>query len=149
MISVKHASVLPTEVIDAIAKTIGAIGVSTGPYGTAVHVADDTSNDDLYAISDALNGYGTLPVSADKTTMTEGDADPVISCNDAAIAGDSDVGYVALLDGGLYDSGVESVVGGAVNLTLGSPVDGVYDIYIFRRSGNYASGGVTITVSEA
>ena len=95
-----------------------------------------------------FNNYDRLIVNSDKTVMTEGDTDPVISCNDVLIAGDSDVGYVALLDGIEYASGTTTVTAGEATLNLVSPVDGEYEIFLYRRTGNYASGSVTIIVSE-
>jgi hypothetical protein len=64
------------------------------------------------------------------------------------IASDSDVGYIVLLDGVEYASGTDAVSAGVADLTLASPVAGVYEIFIYRRLGNYASGSITITVSE-
>lgn len=138
-------------VINTIAKLIepNTYGTLGSPAGMRVHIPDATSQAKQDQIQSALDNYGALTVTADKTTMTEGDADPVVSCNDAAISGDATVGYAVLLDGQLYADGTDTVTAGSVSLTLSSPVNGVYDVYIYRKSGTYASGKVSITVNEA
>lgn len=149
--NIEHATWRPPLVTDHIARDIlggNTSGISTGPYGTIIHLLNEGQvyQDRAQGI---LDNWGGLTVTADKTTMTEGDADPVVSCNDAAISGDATVGYIVLLDGQLYADGTDTVTAGSVSLTLSSPVNGSYDVYIYRKSGTYASGKVTITVNEA
>ncbi len=151
MIDISHVTKLNPLVIDLIVREAipETIGLSTGSYGTIVHLPDDAEAADQALASDIMEAFGNLVVTADKTTMTEGDADPIITCADASISGDADVGYVVLLDGIEYASGIDTVDAGVVTLTLASPVAGVYEVFIYRQTGNYASGSVVITVSPA
>jgi len=126
----------------------GAVGVSTGPYGTILHLPDGVTAQQQSDAHSILSNYDSLTVNADKTTMTEGDVDPVVSCSDAVIANDADVSYIVLLDGVVYASGSTTVTAGVATLNLVSPVDGIYEIFIYRTTDNCASGSVTITVSE-
>ena len=140
--------VLPIVAIDLMARnilgdTISGVSVSSN---TRVHLIDDSQANQGKAQA-ILDNFDELLISADKTAMTEGDSDPVVSCHDALIADDSDVNYIVLLDGDDYASGMDTVVAGVVDLTLASPVAGVYEVFIYRTTGNYASGSVTITVN--
>ena len=148
MINIEQKTRLNSLVFDRIIRVgiPAVLGVSTGGYGTIVHLPDDTVDQGL--TTDIMDAFDTLVVTADKTAMAEGDADPVVSCNDVLIASDSDVGYIVLLDGVEYASGTDAVSAGVADLTLASPVAGVYEIFIYRRLGNYASGSITITVRE-
>jgi hypothetical protein len=143
-------AVANTQLLDPVAREglgVATSGVSVGGGSSRIHLLDDSqSNQDI--ANDILNNYDGLVVTADKTSMVEDDADPVISCADVMIASDSDVGYIVLLDGVEYASGTDAVSAGVADLTLASPVAGVYEIFIYRRLGNYASGSITITVSE-
>ena len=140
----------PAEALNQIARNaLGSAtsGISIGGGRSRIHLvnASPSNQDTANAI---LNNFGELIVSADKTTMNEGDADPIITCSDPAISGDSDLGYLVMLDGVEYDAGTDTVIGGSVSLTLVSPVAGVYEIFLYRHTGTYASGSVTITVNE-
>ena len=144
-------SALPVSFLDLAARQAlgeGTSGVSAGGGASRIHLLDASPANQKRA-SDVMNHFGALRVRADKTVMTEGEADPVISCHDAAIAGDTELGYLALLDNGIYAQGRDRVLSGRLSLTLGSPVAGVYAIYLYRRRGNYASGHARITVNEA
>ena len=143
-------TILNSDVIDTIARQalgMATSGISTSGRGTRIHLTNDAqeNSDKAQAIFDM---FGALLISADKTTMNEGDVDPVITCADANISLDANVGYVVLLDGQLYAKGTDVVVAGVVTLGLVAPIAGVYDIFIYRTSGNYASGFIRITVNE-
>jgi hypothetical protein len=148
MIDISINEPLTIAIVDTIARDVlGAdvAGVSVSD-NTWIHLLDDSqANQDIAQA--ILDNFGALVVTADKTTMIEGDAGPTISCNDALIAGDATVNYVVLLDGDDYASGTDVVTVGIADLTLASPVAGVYEIFLYRTSGNYASGSVTITVT--
>lgn len=138
--------------LDTVARAIlgsSTPGVSTRGNTAVILLHDSASGGDQVNANRILENWGTLVVSADKVTMAEGDADPVVSCADGAIASDGSVGYVVLQDGEVYDSGTDTLVGGESELTLSSPPAGVYDVSIYRLAGTYASGHVRITVSEA
>ena len=141
--------ILPIFAIDAIAReALGndISGVSVGST-TRIHLLSDSPSNQNVA-SALLNNFGNLSVNADKTVMNEGDADPVIICNDADIATDTEVSYLVLLDGEGFAEGIAPVTLGEVTLNLVAPLAGIYDIYIYRKRGNYASGSITIIVNE-
>lgn len=141
-------SALPVSFLDVAARhALGEAtsGVSAGGGTSRIHLLDASLTNQKRA-GDVLNHFGALRVTADKTTMTEGEADSVVSCHDAVIANDAELGYLALLDDEIYAQGRERVLSGRVSLTLDSPTAGVYVIYLYRRGGNYASGHVRITV---
>lgn len=142
-------SVLPIDIVDTVARNALASamsGVSVSDT-TRVHLLDDSqANQDI--ANAILSNYDGLEITANKTTMTEGDADPIITCADASISSDAEIGYVVLLDGEVYAEGTTTVTAGEATLNLVSPVDGGYQIFMYRIIGNYASGSVTITVSE-
>ena len=145
MIDLSLVSVIPPQVADVMLRDAypSAIGVSTGPYGTIFHLPDGSTTTTAQAI---LDGYGDLTVNADKTTMTEGDADPVITVD----SGDASLGWLVLDEtGDVYASGDDAPDGGTLTLNLVEPVAGVYRVFVFRKTGDYASGFVTITVNEA
>ncbi len=146
---ISKSIVANTTVLDATARAAlpsSVSGVSVNSV-SIIHLLDD-SQANQYTANAVLDAYGTLTVTADKTTLTEGGADPVITCNDALIAGDAEVGYVVLLDGEVYATGTDTVTSGVSELTLASPVAGKYEVFVYRISGNYASGSVNIIVSE-
>lgn len=139
---------LPISIVDTIARDALGVAVSgiSVADNTRIHLLIDSQvNQDM--ANDVLSNFGALSGNTDKTSMTEGDADPVVSCSDVLIASDTQIGYVVLWDGIEYASGTDAVVAGSVNLTLLSPIAGIYEIFIYRQTGNYASGSVTITVS--
>jgi len=125
---------------------VATSGVSTSG-GSIIHLIDESqANQDIAQA--ILDNYNTLTVTADKTTMVEGDADPVISCNDAAIVADASVFFVTLLDNVVYAEGTDTVTAGLAQLSLTSPVAGIYEIFMYRDNDTFASGFITITVNE-
>jgi len=115
---------------------------------TRIHLPDSAPASEQTTAQAILDQYETLPVSASATALTEGDADPTITCDDSVIAGDTEMGYVVLLDGDLYADGTTPVNSGEASLTLVSPVAGTYDVYVYRLTGDYASGSVQLIVEE-
>jgi len=150
MINIESATLYNAYFMDTALKGAinSAIGVSTGGYGTILHLPDDASVVQRERAQALFDNAGGLNLVASATVLNEGDADPTISCNDAVLSADSNVGYVVVLDGESYSSGTDTVTAGAVSLTLVDPVAGVYDVYIYRLSGTYAWGSVQITVNE-
>lgn len=150
MIDISTTQVMKATQVDAIVRAVNpnAFGVSTGGYGTHIHLPDDANSTVQQDAQNILDNYGSLSISASVTTLNEGDADPIVTCDDASISGDSDMGYVVLMDGDIYATGTASVVSGEATLNLVSPVAGEYEVFMYRLSGNYASGSVNITVSE-
>ncbi len=58
------------------------------------------------------------------------------------------MGYIVLLDGEVYAQGSDLVTTGVLTLTLSEPVAGVYSVFVYRKSGNYASATLQIVVNE-
>lgn len=121
-------------------------GVTTG-NGTTIHLLDESESAQATANS-ILDNWSTVTVTADTPVIDEGTGDVTITCDDALIADDTEVGYVVLLDGELYDSGTDVVTGNSVSLILTDPVDGTYEVYVYRLVDTFASGYVIITVNE-
>lgn len=146
MIHISRSTGYPGPVMDTMLRATvpTAIGVSTGSYGTILHLAGDSSPAYQTIANSLLDNYGGLTVNVDKTTMNEGDADPVITVS----SGDAELGYLVLLDGDEYDAGNVSVISGTATLNLVSPVAGAYQIFVYRKTGDYASGSVLIRVNE-
>lgn len=150
MINITTETIEQATIVDVIARLAipTTFGVSSGAYGSIIHLPDGVSAGDQTIAQSILDNWSSLTVTADKTVMNEGDADPVISCNDVAIVGDTNVYYVTLLDGEVYANGTDTVTAGLAQLTLSSPVAGVYETFIYRDNDTFASGSITITVNE-
>lgn len=146
MINISRSTAYPNPVMDTIlrATVSTAIGLSTGPYGTILHLEADASPTHQAIANNLLDNYGGLMVNVDKMTMNEGDADPVITISSS----DAGLGYIVLLDGDDYDTGDVAVIAGTATLNLVSPVAGAYQIFVYRKTGDYASGSVLIRVNE-
>ena len=115
------------------------IGVSTGPYGTVVHLQPIATTLEQIQVNNSLNNYNTLTLSYNPATR-------IVRCDDAAISGDGDVGFVVKRNDSIEDMGIEPLVAGTIELELPDVV-GRYDIFIYRRHGNFASGLITMEVS--
>ncbi len=146
MIDITRSQVYPIDVIDLMlkAQVTDAIGVSTGGYGTKLHLPEEASTSDQNKAQKIFDNWDNLNPSIDKTSMVVGDADPIITYDTA----DSEVGYVVLLDDDLYSEGMVEAIAGTATLELDSPEAGTYEIYVYRLAGNFASGSVSIIVSE-
>lgn len=150
MIDISGLTEVNVSVLDPILRDtniIGAnvIGISSGPYGTIVHLADAATAAQQNRALKSIEGWGSLNVSLDKNAMVVGDADPVAT---ASIA-DSDFVYVVLKDGQLYASGNDVTSGGTATVTLTDPEEGTYEVFMSRTGGNFANGSDTIVVSES
>lgn len=147
MVNILNSTRYNSELIDRLAKTAfgNSAGVSTGPYGTIIHVPDggnpETANE-LFA------GIGALAVTTDKSTLADDGVDTAtITCNAAAISGDAQVGYVVTHNGDPYSAGDAAVTAGVVELTLATALAGRYDVWLFRKQATYQSGSVVILAS--
>lgn len=146
MINITSEMHFPTDLMDTILRTAvaNAIGVSAGAYGTILHLPDNANTQQQADAQAILTHVGNLTVNADKTAMTEGDDDPIITVSSS----DAELGYYVLVDGEEYDSGMVAVVSGTATLNLVSPIAGVYQIYVYRTVNNFSSGSITVTVNE-
>lgn len=136
--------------LDAVAREAlgsGISGISTDALSARIHLLDESSGNQNIA-NMVLDNYGDLSLSADVITLTEGDADPIVTCADVRLLTDVEVGYIVLLDGEMYAKGTANVLAGEATLNLVSPVAGIFEVFVYRMMGDYASGSVQITVSE-
>lgn len=124
-------------------------GYNTSPFGCDIILYDTAPQADIDISQALLDNYNTLGVSASATIVIEGGLDPDITCSDVQILNDTDIGYVVLLGRQVYAAGSDSVTSGTATLTLVSAPPGDYTVFIYRLTGNYASGYVQITVNEA
>ncbi len=149
MLDINKDIVTSIDALNVITRAIlgdATAGVSTG-NGSTIHLVDESESAQAVANS-ILDNWSALPVTADSTTIDEGAGDVTITCVDVSIANDTDIGYVVLLDEGLYDAGTDTVTGGSASLILSQPVNGVYKVYMYRLVDNYLSGYAIITVNE-
>jgi len=150
MIDIQRTIAIQSPVVSNIADAVlteSAVSTNNSNH-TRIHLPDGATTAQQSIAQSILDNYGALPVSASATALSEGDSDPVMTCDDSSIVSDSDMGYVVLLDGDIYAEGTTSVDSGEATLTLVSPIAGVYEVFLYRRTGNYASGSIQITVSE-
>lgn len=137
--------------LDHIARQVmgrATSGISVGGGLSRIHLLNYSAANQRRA-SDILNHFNTLQLLETRTSMREGEADPVIRCRDQAIANDNEVGYLVLLDGEVFAQGLENVVSGVLSLTLSRPAAGSYRVFAYRLRGNHASACVQIVVQEA
>ncbi len=120
-------------------------GVSVGGGMSRIHLINHNLPEQQRA-SDALNHFGSLALSADKSSMRLGDADPVIRCADERIAADSRLAYLVLRDGEISAEGKLVVSGGQASLTLSAPEVGIHDVFLYQLAGQFASGSLRIRV---
>lgn len=147
MIDITAESVFNIVALDGLARAVlggDTPGVSVGTAST-IHLVDSASSAKQNQAQKIFDNWGNLSPSASVSSMVVGDSDPTIT----QTSSDDELAYVVTLDGGLYSSGTVEVVAGTATLTLVDPEAGVYDIYLARVAGNFASGYTTITVSES
>ena len=147
MISVANSTQYNSTIVDTMVKAIISVatGVSTGPYGTIIHVLDGGQ---VQPANEVFAGIGALAVTTDKSTIVANGSDTAtVNCNAPSISGDATVGYVVTLDGNPYSTGTTPVSAGAVQLTLNTVVAGRYDIHLYRLNPTYQSGTVVVTAS--
>lgn len=136
--------------LDAVARAVlgnATCGVSTGP-DARIHLVSENMPEQQRA-SDVLHNFGMLQVTASATSLREDDADPVITCADAAIAADSQIGYLVLRDEDEWKRGQLAIVDGACSLTLTPSSAGSYTVLLYRLRGNFASATVEIRIEAA
>lgn len=137
MINIDNQALINAELIDPVLRAkYGAdiIGVSSGGYGTIVHVVDSANLSIQGGISDLLTQWDNLAVNASKTQIIANGVDEtVITCG--ALGNDFD--YTVINPAG-------GTVSGAVNdgtLELSGYYIGVYTVIIYSGS---QSGIITI-----
>ena len=137
--------------LDAVARAaLGAAtcGVSAGGDRSRIHLLNYNRPEQQRA-SDVLNHFGTLQLSATVSRLTAGDTDPVISIRADMIAGDSALAYLLLRDDVVINRGQVEVVDGEIALRLSDLTAGIHDVFLYRLTGNFASGTARIQVDPA
>ncbi len=142
---------LPLWLLDAVAReALGAAtcGVSTGDGHSRIHLLSENPGEQRSA-SEVLAGFGSLRLAPSATTFTEGAAEPVINCQDAAIAPDSELAYIVQMDDVELKRGRGAVVDGKFSLPLSGLSAGSYLVFVYRIGGNFASGIARFSVNRA
>ena len=123
MIDITNGNTRPAAIIDSILRAAAnnVAGVSSGPYGTILHLTDSATAQEQSDAAAIFTNWDGLTVNADKTTMGEGDADPVITVS-SGIGETEELGYIVLLDGEDYDSGDVTAVDSTATLNLVGPL---------------------------
>lgn len=146
--SVAFAEALDATLRGALGSEIA--GMSVGSSGVSVHFLVPLGGGDALA-EQIVNAHNSLNVSSNQSSVNaDGNDIATITCNDAAIASDSDVDYTVWLDGEIYtETASAAVSSGLVELTLATEDPGEYLIEIKRQGeGNYESGYVRIQALE-
>ncbi len=137
--------------LDAVARAaLGAAtcGVSVGGGRSRIHLLHHNPPEQQRA-SDVLSQFGALPLTSSANRVTVGGADPVISCRAALIAEDSALAALILRDGEFFKREQIAVVAGEVSWRLRALTAGTHSIFLYRQTGNYASGALRIQVDPA
>ena len=136
--------------LDAVARAAlgnATCGVSTGAEAR-IHLVSENMPEQQRA-SDVLHNFGMLQVTASATSLLEDDADPVLTCADAAIASDERIGFLVLRDGTEWKRGQLTVASGVCSLTLTPKSVADYTVFLYRLRGNFASASVEIRINPA
>ena len=141
----------PVGLLDPLARRAlgpATCGVSVSGGLSRIHLLNDNPPEQARA-SDLLHYFGKLEASASVSQLRVGDADAVVSCRDAAIAGDDALAYIVLLDDEVTLTGEELVADGAFTLRLSASAAGLLTVFLYRTRGNYACAILHISVSAA
>lgn len=116
----------------------GITGASTGGGKITLHVV----NPALEALAQAvLAAMDSLIVAVDKAIIAADDVDTaVVSMATSDVALD----WLLIQDDMILGSGTEAAAAGVVSLDFSIDTPGVYDIWLVRRVGDYATGKVTV-----
>ncbi len=142
---------LNVTMLDAVARAaLGAAtcGVSVGGHQSRIHLLYYNMPEQQRA-SDVLNHFGALPLSATPSRLTAGDTDPVVSSRADMIAGDSALAYLLMRDDAVIERGQVEVIDGGIALSLSDLRAGIHDVFLYRLTGNFASGAARIEVDTA
>lgn len=120
-------------------------GVSVGGGLSRIHLLNHNLPEQQRA-SDVLNHFGTLSLTAERSRISAGDANPIVSCADERIAADRQLAYQVYRDGEIIAQGKLDVIGGKASLTLSAPEIGVHDVFLYQLAGQFASGSLQIQV---
>lgn len=122
-------------------------GLSTGPKGATIGLADAPRQSDALRAQAIVDAHGLLAVTADQVEIRADGADTAtITCSDARVANDAAVTVTVWLDNKPFMAAADvAVEGGRVQLALAVADAGSYLVEIKRRgAGNYESGYLKI-----
>lgn len=142
---------LPLWLLDAVAReALGAAtsGVSSGDGHSRIHLLSENPAEQRSA-SDVLANFGGLRLRPSAPAFVEGADEPVVACQDAAIALDGELAFIVLLDEEEVRRGRGAVVAGEFSLALSGLRAGNYLVFVYRIVGNYASGIARFSVQRA
>ena len=142
---------LNSAMLNAVARAAlgtATCGVSVGGGRSRIHLVNYNLPEQQRA-SDVLNHFGSLSLTADKSSMRAGEPDPVVRCADERIAADSQLAYLVFRAGEIIAQGRVDVIGGQSALTLAAPEIGVHDVCLYQLAGQFASGSLRIHVDAA
>lgn len=137
--------------LNAVARAalgVATSGVSVGGGRSCIHLMNHNMSDQLRA-SDVLNHFGALPLTSTTERLAVGGSDPVISCRAEVISGDRALAYLILRDGDEVKRGQVDVISGGIDLTLEDLAAGIHEVFVYRMTGNFASGAARVEVSPA
>ena len=121
--------------------TSNLAGVSSGAYGTTVHLDNGYTNDDIANVQALFAGANSLSVNTDKNTITADDTDTATITLSTA---ESSINYYVTLDNLDYASGHVTPSSGTATLELSTSLTGNYRVYMINPDGINA-GHVDIT----
>lgn len=135
---------VPAIVLDRIARLIepGIYGVSSGGGKTVIHNVGANTG----LLSGAMTAFDSLlPLVAPGSIPDDGVTEASITLNIA----DANLDYLIVdSNGAIVGEGTEATVAGVLTLEFSSAVAGVFDIWVLRKTGDYACGHVRVTVTE-
>lgn len=146
---ISHPQRLEILVLDYAAKLAfnQVLGVSTGDYGSVIHVRDDVGSAVIAKMETVLTAFGTLVVNTSAASIP-GDDTTVATISSNTVDSSLDWLLVDLQTGDVLGSGTENAVAGVVSLNFKTSVPGSYDIWLVRKTGDFATGKAHVTVTE-
>lgn len=149
MIDISHGVQFDIAALTASAKLIHPqiLGVSCGPKGSVIHLADGTVGAVQGQMEGLLTSFGSLVVNVNPNTIPADDS-TTSSITMNTIDAEVDWLLVDVETGVVLGNGTEAAVAGVVSLSFKTGAVGIYDIWLLRKAGDFATGKVRVTVTE-
>lgn len=148
-VSIEYTEKYPVDVLTTQAALADAevLGSSNGPGWTKVFLPNEASNAQITALNGVLASFDTLVVNATDLSIPNDDATPTVI---TVLTADAELAwYVLDSEGVLVGNGNAAAIAGVVTLNFKTSVADVYDIWVGRKVGDFATGMVRITVTES
>ena len=153
VLSVSHDAKLDIHVLNRLARlaVIRCSGAGNGNPESGgfsmVYLPDDASAPDIALINAMYAAWDTLSINATLSVIPNDDTTVTTLTISTA---DSSLGWMVIdSEGSLVGQGDVTPVAGVVTLTFKTSVADVYNIWVHRKTGDFACGMVQIVVSEA